>query len=356
MAEPRPTIGILGGGQLGRMLAQAATGLGIRSIILCPDADCPAAQVADAIITAPYKSEDALKELAGQCVAVTYEFENIPATAVDFIAKLVPVRPNVGALRTSQNRIAEKGFLIEVGVRTTPFKGVLKLDDVLKACRELGLPAVLKTRRMGYDGKGQAKIETKEDVGLAWRHLQGVPAIFEAFVDFKRELSILCARSLRGDMVFYPVVENTHRNHILHQTHAPAAGLSKRTEEEARDIARRIANGLDYIGVIAIELFETSDGGLLVNEIAPRVHNSGHWTIEACETSQFENHIRAVMGMPLGSAALTHSAVMTNLIGDDVERAAELEREADTYVHLYGKAEAKPGRKMGHVTKLAPIN
>lgn len=356
MAERRPAVGILGGGQLGRMLAQAATALDIRSVILCPDADCPAGQVADRVITAAYKSEEALKELAEQCVAVTYEFENIPATAVDFISKFVPVRPSAQALRTTQNRIVEKSFLHDVGVRTTPFKGALNLDDVLKATRELGLPAVLKTRRLGYDGKGQAKIESKDDIGPAWQRLHGQPAIYEAFVDFKRELSILCARSLRGETMFYPVVENTHRNHILHQTHAPAAGLSQRAEEEARDIARRIANGLDYIGVLAIELFETADGGLLVNEIAPRVHNSGHWTIEACETSQFENHIRAVMGMPLGSSALTHRAVMTNLIGEDVERAADYEREDQTYVHLYGKAEAKAGRKMGHVTKLEPLN
>lgn len=354
MSKPDPTVGILGGGQLGRMLAQAAHGLGVKAVILCPEDDSPAGQVADRVIQAPYKSEDALKELAEACDAVTYEFENIPSTAVQFISKHVPVRPGVAALKTSQNRIVEKNFLAEIGVQTTAFTPILELDDVLNASKRLGLPAVLKTRRLGYDGKGQAMIRSSDGIGEAWQKLMGQPAIFESFVDFTRELSIICARGIRRDMVFYPVVENAHRDHILHQTTAPAE-LSERVRNEAEDIAREIARGLDYVGVLTVELFETQDGGLLVNEIAPRVHNSGHWTIEACQTSQFENHIRAVLGMPLGPTTLNHSALMTNLIGDEVDQAQALESEPDTYVHLYGKAEAKPGRKMGHVTKLLPL-
>lgn len=355
MSEPAPTVGILGGGQLGRMLAQAAQSLGVETVILCPEADSPAGQVANKTIQAPYKSEDALKELAGACDVVTYEFENIPSTAVQFISRHVPVRPGVAALKTSQNRIVEKNFLTDIGVQTTAFTPILDLEDILNASKRLGLPAVLKTRRLGYDGKGQAMIKSRDGIGEAWQKLMGQPAIFESFVHFTRELSIICARGVRRDMVFYPVVENVHRDHILYQTTAPAA-LSPRAQQEAEEIARQIARGLDYVGVLTVELFETGDGGLLVNEIAPRVHNSGHWSIEACETSQFENHIRAVLGMPLGPTTLKHQALMTNLIGDEVDQAPDYEREPDTYVHLYGKAEAKPGRKMGHVTKLLPLS
>ncbi|MEN3952300.1 5-(carboxyamino)imidazole ribonucleotide synthase [Iodidimonas sp. SYSU 1G8] len=352
---PGGTVGILGGGQLGRMLAQAAKKLGYRTVVLTPETDSPASQVADETIVAPYKREEALKEFADKVDVMTYEFENIPIQTVLFASKDKPVQPSAPALKTSQNRLDEKTFLNRIGVPTTPFAAVQLLDDLVAEAPLLGFPCVLKTQRGGYDGKGQVLIRERREMGRAHAEMMGQPSIIEAFVEFTRELSIICVRGASGAILFYPVVENEHRNHILFRTLAPAE-ISDRLEQRAQTIASKIAEGLDYIGVLTVEMFETVDGGLLVNEIAPRVHNSGHWTIEACKTSQFENHIRAICGLPLGQTTQTHRAVMTNLIGDDIDKVPEWEAQPQTTVHLYGKAEARPGRKMGHVTQIFPLD
>ena len=354
LVQPGGTIGILGGGQLGRMLTHAAHDLGYRTLILCPEENSPASQVADGTIIAPYKREEALKELAEQCDVITYEFENVPATAAQFVEKITPVLPNVKALMTAQDRVAEKTFCTQVGAPTTPFAAIRMKQDLMKQAPMLGFPCILKTARGGYDGKGQYRIEKAEDLSAFWTKLMGQSAILEAMVDFTRELSIIVARARTGALAFYPLVENEHRDHILHKTTAPAE-VSEDLTRRAQEIARKLAEGLDYVGVLAVELFETADGGLLVNEMAPRVHNSGHWTIEACETSQFENHVRAICGLPLGPATLKHRAEMTNLLGDEVEGAEALARDGEVFVHLYGKEEARPGRKMGHVTKIMPL-
>jgi len=362
--SPGGTVGILGGGQLGRMLAQAAGGLGYRTVIFCPELDSPASQVADETINAAYKDEGALRDFAARCDVVTYEFENIPLQTVRFLGANRPgkptgrggrdllVRPSAEALKTTQNRLNEKTFLNRIGVPTTDFVAIQLLEDLVAGAANLGIPCVLKTQRGGYDGKGQALIRSTGEMGTAYSQMQGQPCILEAFVAFRRELSIICARGANGATVYYPLVENEHRNHILHRTTAPAEDVSEALTRRAEDIAHRIAEGLDYVGVFAVELFETVDGALLVNEIAPRVHNSGHWTIEACPTSQFENHIRAICGVPLGPATPAKRAVMTNLIGDDVAKADDYGAQPNTFVHLYGKTEVRPGRKMGHVTEL----
>jgi 5-(carboxyamino)imidazole ribonucleotide synthase len=351
---PGGTIGIFGGGQLGRMLAQAARKLGYRTVVFTPEQDSPASQVADATIVAPYKREEALKAFAEQVDVMTYEFENIPAQTVLFASKDKPVHPSLHALKTTQNRLDEKTFLNRIGVPTTPFAAVQLLDDLVAEAPLLGFPCVLKTQRGGYDGKGQILIRERREVGRAYAQMMGQPSIVEAFVDFARELSIICVRGATGAIMFYPVVENEHRNHVLFRTTAPA-NVSERMEQRAQTLAAKIAEGLDYVGVLAVEMFETVDGGLLVNELAPRVHNSGHWTIEAARTSQFENHIRAICGLPLGQTTLTHRAVMTNLLGDAVNEA-ESWRNRGAAVHLYGKTEARPGRKMGHVTEVFPLD
>lgn len=352
---PGGTIGILGGGQLGRMLAQAAKKLGYHTVIFTPEEDSPASQVADETIVAPYKREEALKAFADKVDVMTYEFENIPQQTVLFASKDKPVQPSLRALKTSQNRLDEKTYLNRIGVPTTPFAAVQLLDDLVGEAPVLGFPCVLKTQRGGYDGKGQVLIRERRDMGRAYAQMLGQSCIIEAFVEFTRELSIICVRGQSGAIQFYPVVENEHRNHILFRTTAPAL-ISDRLEQRAQTIATKIAEGLDYIGVLTVELFETVDGGLLVNETAPRVHNSGHWTIEGARTSQFENHIRAICGLPLGPTTQTHRAVMTNLIGDDIEQVADWQAMPSTYVHLYGKAEARPGRKMGHVTQIFPLD
>jgi 5-(carboxyamino)imidazole ribonucleotide synthase len=352
--QPGGTIGIFGGGQLGRMLAQAARKLGYRTVIYTPDENSPASQVADETIVAPYKREEDLKAFAEKVDVMTYEFENIPAQTVFFASKETPVQPSLEALKTTQNRLDEKAFLNRIGVPTTPYAAIQLLDDLIAEAPLLGFPCVLKTQRGGYDGKGQVLIRERKDVGRAYSDMMGQPSILEAFVEFTRELSIICVRGVTGAIMYYPVVENEHRNHILYRTTAPG-DVSERMEQRAQDLARKVAEGLDYIGVLTVEMFETVDGGLLVNELAPRVHNSGHWTIEACKTSQFENHIRAICGLPLGQTTLSHRAVMTNLLGDDVDKAGEWEKAPGATVHLYGKGEARPGRKMGHVTQVFPL-
>lgn len=361
--QPGGTIGILGGGQLGRMLAQAAKDLGYRTVIFCPEDNSPASQVADDTIIAPYKSEEALKTFATRCDVVTYEFENVPHRTVSFLSadtpgrprppqdQIVMVRPGATALKTGQNRLDEKTFLNRIGAPTTPFAAVQLLDDLVAEAPVLGFPCVLKTQRGGYDGKGQWILRDKADLGPAYQALRGRPAIVEAFVDFTREVSMIVARGVSGALAFYPLVENDHRDHILWHTTAPAPHVSDALASRARDIARRIAEGLDYVGVLAVELFETTDGGLLVNEIAPRVHNSGHWSIEGAKTSQFENHIRAICGLPLGPVDPVRPCRMTNLIGEDVNDLSAWDGRDDAFIHLYGKREARPGRKMGHVTE-----
>ena len=349
------TIGILGGGQLGRMLTQAAHKLGFKVCILCPEENSPAAQIADHSIVAPYRQEDALTEMAELADVITYEFENIPVGTTKFLERDYLVRPSSRPLQSTQNRLDEKTFLNNIGVPTTVFAAINQLEDLIGQGPLMGMPCVLKTQRGGYDGKGQVIVRETKDLAPGWQALYQQPIIIEAFVPFTRELSIICTRGINGAVVFYPMAENVHRDHILHTSTAPAE-VNDMMVMRAQDIARKIAEGLDYIGTLAVELFETEDGSLLVNEIAPRVHNSGHWTIEACQTSQFENHIRAICGMQLGPTTLKHRAVMTNLVGDEINNTESLAKEESTFVHDYGKAEARPGRKMGHYTMVSPLN
>jgi 5-(carboxyamino)imidazole ribonucleotide synthase len=350
---PGATIGIIGGGQLGRMTAMAAAELGYKSHIYCPEADCPASHVARATI-APYEDAAALARFADQVDAVTFEFENVPATSVRALARHVPVRPGWQVLEIAQDRLLEKSFFNGLGIETAPWRPVHSLVDLAAAVQQLGRPAVLKTARFGYDGKGQVKIAADTDLAEAYAEMQGAPAILERFVDFERELSILVARAPDGSTACFDVVENRHRDHILHRTLAPAPALGDLVLK-ARAIANAAAEKLDLIGLLAVELFATRDGHLLVNEMAPRPHNSGHWTIDACATSQFEQLVRAVCGLPLGDTTRHSDAVMTNLIGDEAGQWPTLLATAQTCLHLYGKTEARPGRKMGHVTQLFPV-
>jgi 5-(carboxyamino)imidazole ribonucleotide synthase len=350
---PGARIGILGGGQLGRMTALAAARLGYRTVVLCPEPGCPASQVTDRAITAPYDDPDALDRLAAAADAVTLEFENVPAEALDWLAGRVPVRPGAAALRVSQDRLAEKRFARANGVDTADFEPIETAADLAAAFDRLGGPLIVKTRRFGYDGKGQVRAEARDGAAAAVEALAGAPAIAERVVDFEREVSVLVARGIDGATAVYDPVENRHERHILRTTIAPAA-LPPALADRARDIGRRLAGALDLAGLLAIELFVTRDGGLLFNEMAPRPHNSGHWTLDACAVSQFEMLVRAVCGLPLGSPERHADAVMTNLLGDEVDDWRRLMAEPNACLHLYGKAEARPGRKMGHVTRLAP--
>lgn len=349
---PGSMIGILGGGQLGRMLAIAAAQLGYHCHIFAPEADPPAAEVAAKFTRADYTDAVAMEKFAGSCAVVTYEFENIPFDPVAAIAKLVPVRPGTEALRISQDRLFEKDFCNSRGIGTAPYRPVANPADLCSAVTPLGLPLVLKTRRMGYDGKGQVKIASTEDTAPAFAALKSDALIAEGFISFKRELSVVLARGSDGRIMSWGPVENIHRNHILWRTYAPAR-IEPVLAAEAERIAASLAEGLDYVGVMAVELFDCGDR-ILVNEMAPRVHNSGHWTLDAAVTSQFEQHIRAICGLPLGSGDRLCDAVMENLIGDEVNAWPALLAEPGTKLHLYGKAEARPGRKMGHVNRLYP--
>lgn len=342
--KPGSTIGILGGGQLGRMLALAAAPLGLRVHIFEPGADCPAAQVADACTTAPYEDEDALRAFAQSCDVVTYEFENVPTAALDLIESLVPVRPNRRTLAVSQDRIAEKEFLQGIGLNVAPFAAVDDAASLERAVATLGTPSILKTRRFGYDGKGQARITdaTLPEVTA--------PSVLEGFVDFTAEISVIGARGLDGATVCFDPGQNVHLDGILHTTTVPAP-LPRNLQTDAVLIAGRILNALDYVGVMGVELFVTPQG-LIVNEIAPRVHNSGHWTQDACLTDQFAQHIRAVAGWPLGDGQRHSDAVMLNLIGTDADDWAQFAAEPGSALHLYGKSECRPGRKMGHVNRI----
>jgi len=350
---PGGRLGIIGGGQLGRMTALAAARLGIDCHIFSPDPDSPAFRVAAAHSCAAYDDVGALTAFASQVDLVTFEFENIPAEGVRRLAELVPVRPDWTVLETAQERVAEKRFFHKLGAATAPWRAVSDRNGLESALNAVGRPAVLKTCRFGYDGKGQVKIDPDSDLDDAWAAMQGGPAILEGFVDFALEASVLVARGVDGSMACFDVVENRHRHHILDVTLAPAP-IAAALRTEAQALARQAANSLSLVGLLAIELFVTRDGGLLVNEMAPRPHNSGHWTMNACYTDQFEQFVRAVCGLPLGRADRFADAVMTNLIGDEAARWPEYLAEPGAMLHLYGKSEARPGRKMGHVTRLRP--
>jgi 5-(carboxyamino)imidazole ribonucleotide synthase len=343
------TIGILGGGQLGRMLSVAASRLGYRCHIFEPGA-APAGDVAFAVTTAPYEDEAALRAFAASVDVITYEFENVPTSALDLLESLKPIRPNRRALAISQDRISEKRFLNDLGISTAPWAAVNSEADLSAAVETLGLPAILKTTRLGYDGKGQVKLTGKADVPAAWAAMNGAASVLEGFVAFDREISVIAARSLDGQVACFDPGENVHREGILRTTTVPAR-LSPAQRSDAILLAARILNALDYVGVMGVELFVTAQV-LLVNEIAPRVHNSGHWTQGGCTVDQFEQHIRAVVGLPLGDGNRYADVVMENLIGDDVLRVPDLLKARDTAVHLYGKGAPRPGRKMGHVNRI----
>ncbi|WP_299871441.1 5-(carboxyamino)imidazole ribonucleotide synthase [uncultured Sulfitobacter sp.] len=355
MTDPLPagsTIGILGGGQLGRMLSVAASRLGLRTHVFEPGAHPPAGDVAHAVTTASYEDEAALKAFATACDVVTYEFENVPTAALDLIEALVPIRPGREALRISQDRLVEKTFLQDLGLTVAPFADITDAASLDAAVARIGTPAILKTRRFGYDGKGQARLQTAEDAPAALADMNGAPAVLEGFVEFSHEVSVIAARGPEGDVACYDPGENVHRDGILHTTTVPAR-LSAAQRTDAVLMAAKILNALDYVGVLGVELFVTPQG-LIVNEIAPRVHNSGHWTQNGCAVDQFEQHIRAVAGWPLGDGTRYADVVMENLIGHDMDRVPDLAREASTALHLYGKAETKPGRKMGHINRIKP--
>lgn len=353
---PGSTIGILGGGQLGRMLAMAAARLGFKCHVYSDKEEAPAADVAVAETHAGFADEGALETFARSVDVVTYEFENVPASAVAVISRTTPVAPPIAALDVAQDRLREKELAHALGIGTAAFAAVDQLGDLDRALAEIGCPALLKTRRLGYDGKGQVKIGSPEEASAAIEAIAGAPAIVESFVPFEREVSVLAVRGWDGALAFYDPPENRHANQILQETRVPAQ-ISADVANNARGIAEGFARKLDYVGVLCIELFvvETDDGTeLLVNEMAPRVHNSGHWTIEACTVSQFENHIRAVAGWPLGSTARHSDAVMENLIGHQADDWQAISAQSGAALHLYGKSEAREGRKMGHVTRLSP--
>ncbi len=337
------TIGILGGGQLGRMLSVAASRLGLRCHIFEPGA-APAGDVAWRVTTAPYEDADALRAFAESVDVITYEFENVPTAALDLLESLRPIRPNRRALAVSQDRLTEKTFLNDIGLTTAPFADVPQQADLDAAIARIGRPSILKTRRMGYDGKGQVRIG---DGPAEWT---GAPSVLEGFVDFSAEISVIIARGTDGQVAAFDPGLNVHQGGILRSTTVPC-GLPGRITTDAVLIAARIANALEYIGVMGVELFVTPQG-LIVNEIAPRVHNSGHWTQAGCAVDQFEQHIRAVAGLPLGDGKRYADVVMENLIGDDLDRVPDLLKTPNTQVHLYGKGAARPGRKMGHVNRI----
>lgn len=341
------TIGILGGGQLGRMLSVAASRLGFKCHIFEPGAAPPAGHVAEKVITAAYEDEAALRAFAEGVDVITYEFENIPTSALDLLESLRPIRPNRKALAISQDRLVEKAFLNDLGLTTAPFAAVDDAVDLAEAIDEIGCPAILKTRRFGYDGKGQARLMSVDDAAQALADMAGAPSILEGFIDFSMEISVIAARGINGQVACFDPGENVHKSGILHTTTVPAR-VSEALRTDAVLMAARILNALDYVGVMGVELFVTPKG-LVVNEIAPRVHNSGHWTQAGCTVDQFEQHIRAVAGWPLGDGGRYADVEMLNLIGDDIARVPELANTPKAQIHLYGKAEAKPGRKMGHV-------
>ena len=349
MISPGETIGILGGGQLGRMLAQAAGKLGYQTHIYAPEADSVAAEVSQAHTRANWDDAQALAAFAAQCSVITYEWENVPIAALKGLGA-AQLFPSVGALEVAQDRLNEKDFVVNLGGSTAPYMAVDTAEDLEAALVRIGSPGILKTRREGYDGKGQWRINYDHEAeGIA---MGGQPMIYEGLVRFACEFSVILARGQDGQTVFWDSAENVHEHGILATSRVPAGAAAQGQIERARDLARQVADALGYVGVAAFEFFAT-DAGPVFNEMAPRVHNSGHWTIEGAKTSQFENHIRAICGLPLGDTALAAREVtMTNLIGDAALGAAALTADPANHVHLYGKGEPRPGRKMGHVTRL----
>jgi 5-(carboxyamino)imidazole ribonucleotide synthase len=352
MTNPLPigaTIGILGGGQLGRMLSVAASRLGLKTHIFEPSSNPPAANVASAVTTAQYDDNAALTAFADAVDVITYEFENIPTSALDLLEKHKPIHPGRRALATSQDRLTEKTFLQDLGLQTAPFANVENAADLMAAIASIGTPAILKTRTMGYDGKGQVRIMTPDQAEQALIDMAGAPAILEGLVDFSIEVSIIAARNPDGAVACFDPGQNVHVNGILSTTTVPAK-LSPTQRTDAILLAARIMTALDYVGVIGVELFVTPQG-LIVNEIAPRVHNSGHWTQNGCVIDQFEQHIRAVAGWPLGDGSRHSNVVMDNLIGDDMDKVPNAAK-TNAAIHLYGKTDVKPGRKMGHINRI----
>jgi 5-(carboxyamino)imidazole ribonucleotide synthase len=361
MAAPKPlppgrTIGILGGGQLGRMLTLAAARLGLRCHVWCPYPEQPAIHVAAAATVAPYDDVAALDAFAAAVDLVTYEFENVPCATADALNRRVPVRPTPEALALIQDRLSEKQFLRAAGILTAPFVAIDTAADLPNAIAKIGLPAVLKTRRFGYDGKGQFVLTSADQVEKAWTAMAGTPSILECYINFDHEISAIVARGLDGATACYDPVRNIHENHILARSIVPA-GIPADVSAAVRATAERIVRMLDYTGVMGVEMFlETNpEPRLYVNELAPRVHNSGHWTTDACIVGQFEQHVRAICGWPLGETQRHSDAIMENLLGHAVDAWPALARQPSTAVHLYDKLEIVPGRKMGHVTRLFPL-
>ena len=354
--KPGDTIGILGGGQLGRMLAMAAARLGLRCQVFSPDPDSPAFDVVLNATCAEYADVEALEQFANDVDVITYEFENVPASATLILGARRPVLPDQRILETTQDRLAEKDFVTRLGIGTADYADVSTAASLRAAIHKIGLPAVLKTRRFGYDGKGQAIIREGDNADRIWADLGTKSAILEAFIPFEREISVIAARSADGGVECFDVTENEHRDHILKVSRAPAA-IPERLAQEAREVAGKIAGALDYVGVLAVEMFvlQRENGPkILVNEIAPRVHNSGHWTLDGASVSQFEQHIRAIAGWPLGKPLRHGEVTMTNLIGDEINSYEQWLAVPGATVHLYGKGVPRPGRKMGHVTRVGP--
>lgn len=353
MTQPLPpgsTIGILGGGQLGRMLSVAASRLGFRTVIFEPGADCPASHTAMRHVQAGYDDLDALRDFGNAVDVITYEFENIPTEALDALENIRPIHPGREALRISQDRLTEKTFLRDLGLQTAPFAAVDDAQTLAEAIATIGTPAILKTRRFGYDGKGQARLTSPDDASAALVAVQGAPSVLEGFVNFTAEISVIAARGSDGRVAAFDPGQNVHKEGILRTTTVPA-DLPNRIVTDAVLTAGRILNALDYVGVLGVEFF-VAPNGLIINEIAPRVHNSGHWTQNGCMTDQFEQHIRAVACWPLGDGSRHSDIRMENLIGDDMDRVPALAADPACALHLYGKAETKPGRKMGHANFL----
>lgn len=340
------TIGILGGGQLGRMLSVAASRLGFKTCIFEPTGDCPASHVTNYHYKADYSDTNALTKFANACDIITFEFENIPTDALDIIEAITPIHPNRAALATSQDRFSEKNFLTRIGLQTAPYAAVETDKDLEQAIDQIGIPAILKIRRMGYDGKGQSRLMSPDDAAQAMTDMAGAPAVLEGFINFSVEVSVIGTRSANGAISCFDPGENVHRNGILHTTTVPAK-LTRAQRTDAVLLTANILNKIDYVGTMGVELFVTP-AGFIVNEIAPRVHNSGHWTQAGCAIDQFEQHIRAIAGWPIGDGSRHSNVIMENLIGDDVNRLHDIAK-TNTAIHLYGKADAKPGRKMGHI-------
>jgi len=352
--DPGGTIGILGGGQLGRMIALAAARLGYHCHIFCPDRQSPAFQVAQHTTIANYDDHAALKSFAESVDVVTYEFENVPAQAAALVAETKLLRPGVKALQMTQDRLIEKDFLAKAGVSTAPYKAFETREELDAAFKEIGRSAVAKTRRFGYDGKGQYMVKSKRDLDAVMDVTKGTPSILEGFINFDREISVVVARSASGDVAAFPVGENKHTNHILDTTIVPAL-IKQVVEAKAKVLATRIANALEYVGVMAVEMFvNDSKNDITVNEIAPRVHNSGHWTIEGAATSQFEQHVRAICDLPLGPTDASGIVIMKNLLGKDILDYEQYLSDPQAFFHHYGKSDPREGRKMGHVTWVKP--